>query len=76
MLKYFYFTHRWNKYYHPGLVDLEVMAMKRYSTFPIVTELEPHHQIFGVTFRILAVTLLTAPSDKTEEAIVLRLLGC
>ena len=26
-------------------VDLEVMAMKRYSTFPKALELEPYHQM-------------------------------
>ena len=53
MIKKFYLTYRWdpNWYDHSGSVDLGVMAMKGYSTFPKVLVLELQHQMVCVMSR-------------------------
>ena len=38
-------TNQPNRYYPSWSVDLGVIAMKGDSTFPIASELEPHHQM-------------------------------
>ena len=46
MIKLFNLTYRWGpiRYYHSESMDLGIIAMKEYSTFPKAPELEPHSQ--------------------------------
>ena len=51
MIKQFYLTHRWNpNRYYLVRVDLGAISMKRYSTFPKVPGLKPHHQMFFISY--------------------------
>ena len=57
IFKHIYVTHWWNpnRYYHSGLVDLGVMAVKRYFMVLRVPEFEPH---FKMQFSVIPRTPL------------------